>query len=524
MLTRRRRKKAVRYAVTIARLRIRRFLVTVGAGIITLIAMQYAVVEQSLLGNPDRAMVNMAFKLRADLFSGDGDPILVIDFDDRSVVAEQAAGSWPRSPQGRVPRKTLVDILEFIRTAPPQEQAGAVMMDIDLATAEPEDPETLAMLRNEFEAWAHTPSAPMLVMARQAESAQTYAQEGSQLILPVTDYDDIVAQAPNIFFASVKVMSDQNGIVGDFKPYQCVMTATGPDVLYSAVLLLYAQMERGAIPEDAPVQQWMRGPNSGPEVCKKYAGRGVPPEEDQQIREQINFHFSMGMGETNKVWPDLDPSWNGNGRCPDGERAIFRSLSAADVAAAGPDGSRSILCGRLVVIGGTNLAQSDFQYTPLSTAEMPGPVILANAIRGLQLNNGGMRKLPLWSQILLLIPVAALISAGFAVTRNARREYKRYLRRHPEGNFWVRLRALPFNPVVMNWVLAVGAHYIGVALLLWSLGWGYWGFLSAPGFASAVAETAQEFADDDMVKPKPKKKPPHPSGHGGDSVPADDTA
>jgi hypothetical protein len=141
---------------------------------------------------------------------------------------------------------------------------------------------------------------------------------------------------------------------------------------------------------------------------------------------------------------------------------------------------------------------------------MPGPVILANSVRGLQLNGGGMRKLSLPLQIAVLIPVSLLISAGFAVTRRARREYKRYLRRNPGGNFWVRMRALPFNPVVMNWVLAAGAHYIGVGLLLWSLGWGYWGFLSAPAFASAVAETAQEFADDELMAPKKKEPPAQP--------------
>ena len=124
MLTRRRRKKAVRYAVTILRMRIRRFLVTIGAGILTLIAMQFPIVEQSLLGNPDRSMVNTAFKLRADLFSGSGDPVLFIDFDDRSV-AIPPSDEWPRAPVGMTPRETLLKILEFIRTAPPQDQAGA---------------------------------------------------------------------------------------------------------------------------------------------------------------------------------------------------------------------------------------------------------------------------------------------------------------------------------------------------------------------------------------------------------------
>jgi len=507
MLTRRRRTKAVRFAKTLLRMRLRRIAVTIGAGIITLIAMQFPIVEQTMLGNPDRAMVNTAFKLRADLLSGDGDPVLFIDFDDRAAAIDVPQGAWPRAPQHRTNRELLHQVLEFIRTAPPEEAPGAVMMDVDLATAEPEDPTTSEMMRGVFDRWSKTPSAPLLVMARQAFPAQALDLPGNRLIVPVTEYDDIVGRAPNIFYGSVKVLADQTGMVGDFVPFECVQTPHGPDVLYSAVLLLYAAMERGEIPKDAPVKKWLE---NAPKICAEAKGDAVP-----HMREQINYHISMEM-QRERVYPDLHPSWNGNGRCHGGDRTVFRRLSAADVAAAGLEGSRQLLCGRLVIIGGSNLAQADWQQTPLN--EMPGPVILANSVRGLQLNGGGMRKLSLPWQIVVLIPISLLISTGFAVTRQARREYKRYLRRHPEGNFWVRMRALPFNPVVMNWVLAAGAHYIGVGLLLWSLGWGYWGFLSAPAFASAVAETAQEFADDEMFN-RPKKKPPTQ-----ESVAWDDTA
>lgn len=508
MLTRRRRTKAVRYAKTLVRMRLRRIAVTIGAGIITLIAMQFAIVEQTFLGDPDRAMVNTAFKLRSDLFSGEGDPVLFIDFDDRSTAVGVPEGAWPRAPRSMTDREMLAQILDFIRTAPPEHQAGAVMMDVDLATSEPEDPATVERMRGVFDAWSKTPSAPLLVMARQAFPAQALDLPGNRLIVPVTEYDDIVKNAPNIFYGSVKVLADQTATVGDFVPFECVQTPSGPDVLYSAILLLYGAMEKGQIPKDAPVRKWLE---TAPDVCAAAKGNAV-----EHGREQINYHMSMEMQDQNRVWPDLPPDWDGGGRCHGGDRAIFRRLSAADVAAAGMDGSREILCGRLVIIGGSNLSQGDWQQTPLE--EMPGPVIIANSVRGLQLNGGGMRKLPLPWQIVVLIPVALLISAGFAVTRQARREYKRYLRRHPEGNFWVRMRALPFNPVVMNWVLAAGAHYVGVGLLLWSLGWGYWGFLSAPAFASAVAETAQEFADDEMFTAKKKPAPPSE-----EPVPFDDT-
>lgn len=497
MTTRRRRNKLVRYARAIARLRLRRFIVTIGAGAIVLAAMQFPIVEQSALGDPDRAMLDMAFRLRTDLFGGDADPVLFIDFDDRTTVQNSGQiNGWPRPPEAMTDREMLAQILEFIRTAPPEQQAGAVMLDVDLATPQPEDPEDLARLREVFSNWARTPSAPFLVMARQAFPSRALDQEGNRLIVPASDYDDIIGQAPNIYFGSVKVLANKDAEVQDFVPFECVVGPNGPDVLYSAILLLYGALEKGQIPEGAPVRRWME---QAPKVCAEAKGDAVPHE-----RERINYHMSMEIEADDRVWPDLDPSWNGDGRCLTGDRAIFRRLSAADVAAAGLDASRDILCGRLVIIGGSNLSQADFQQTPLD--EMPGPVILANSIRGLQLNGGGMRRLPLWGMFLVLVPVAIGISAGFAFTRQARREYKRWLRRNPEGNFWMRMRALPFNPVVLNWLLALAAHLVGVGLLLISLGWGLWGFLSAPAFASAIAETAQEFADDETIAPPAKKK------------------
>lgn len=497
MLRKRTRTKLFRYARTIARLRLRRFALTIAVGVAMLVAMQYPQVEASLLGDPDRDMLDTAFRLRSDLFSGDADPILFIDFDDRTTAAGAEPGPWPRPPEARTNRQTLAQILEFIRTAPPEKQAAAVMMDIDLATSRQEDAASLAAIRKVLEDWARTPTAPVLVMARDAVPSQAYDMEPGSLILPRSDYDDIVNAASNMHYATVKVLADKDGVVGDFIPYQCVQTQQGPTVLYSAMLLLYGFLENGQVPEKAPVRPFME---SAPKVCAEAKGKSPPPES-----VDINYHFSMEVNSDNRVWPDLPPSWDGNGRCPGGDRAIVRRLSAIDVAAAGLDASRDLLCGRLVIIGGTNTAQGDFQQTPLR--DMAGPAIIGNAVRGLQLTDGGMRKLELPWQILILIPICIGISFGFAVTRQTRREYKRYLRRHPDGNFWLRMRMLPFNPVVLNWLTALGAHYVGVGVLLFSLGWGYWGFLSAPAFAAALAETAQEFAEDETPSRKPKPTP-----------------
>jgi hypothetical protein len=52
------------------------------------------------------------------------------------------------------------------------------------------------------------------------------------------------------------------------------------------------------------------------------------------------------------------------------------------------------------------------------------------------------------------------------------------------------------NPLVMNGMVALVAHLTGIALLLVTLNYGLWGFLSAPAFAAAITESIQEFLDD----------------------------
>ena len=55
---------------------------------------------------------------------------------------------------------------------------------------------------------------------------------------------------------------------------------------------------------------------------------------------------------------------------------------------------------------------------------------------------------------------------------------------------------ISLNPIVMNGMIAVTAHLAGIGLLLVTLNFGLWGFLSAPAFAAAITQTIQEFLDD----------------------------
>jgi hypothetical protein len=127
---------------------------------------------------------------------------------------------------------------------------------------------------------------------------------------------------------------------------------------------------------------------------------------------------------------------------------------------------------------------------------MAGVMIVANAARGLELSHGGLKRVPLWLQILTIYLVATVIWLGFRGTDMLRRHYQNLRSTVRERHWVVRLRVLPFNPVVLHWVFAFAAYWLGVLLLLRALDMGYWGYLSAPAFAAATAGLIQEVSDE----------------------------
>jgi hypothetical protein len=475
-----------RLAMTIERGHYRRFLISFIAGILVLAAMNVPEINRSMFGEPDRQMMATAFQIRADLLRR-GDPALFIDIDDQTIAGAMSPTGPKKAPLATAPRGVIADALEYVRAAPPGKGAAAAILDTDLATPTPGDEAGAAKLRQELAAWAKTPSAPELMIIRQSFPEATFGGEGDKLILPSTDYDDIVDAAPNIMWASGEMMLDQNMVAREFRPYDCVVGPHGPTVLYAASLLAYGFLENGHIPPDAKVRTYITG------AAKDCAN---PHRRADPHGELVDFHISLGKGENGRVWPDLTQDWKGFRTCgPGADPAVFRRVSAGDVAAAGPDASHELVCGRLVIIGGTNIAANDFEQTPLN--EMSGSVIIVNAVRGLELTGGGLKRVPMWLQLLVLLLVSAGITAGFAISRRIREHYTHLRSRHRGHPWHVRLRLMPFNPVVLNFVFAFAAHWVGIGLLLISLDRGYWGYLSASAFASAAVGAMQEVADDE---------------------------
>ncbi len=461
-----------------------------GVGLIVLLLIQIPTVEQSFVGAPDRQMIETAFRMRADITGGVAEPVLFIDIDDRTLsqLAPPSPGFAP--PLLTTPRGAIADLLEFVLTAPAATAPRAMVLDVDIAQPASDGPAGVDKLKKVLAAWAVTKSAPPLIIAREAYPATAFGIDRPQLFLPDTPYDSIVQPAPNIFWSEPSVQADRNGIIREFLPYQCVISShdpnNAPSPLYSTALLAYQFAERDRkMLDHAPARHWMAEAATHCQI-QSYA----PPLHG----ERIDYHISLDHGFLGRVWPDLSPAWPGFRQCGRDDPAIFRRLSAIDILDAihsGGDVSRALLCQHVVIIGGTSASGGDFVQTPLN--EMNGSVVLANAIRGLQLTHGGLRPIPLIFQVLLLLGVTLLMSATNLATARARRRYRRLRRGMHKSTFGRRLAIIPLNPIILNGLIVLAAHGLGIGLLMVSLNFGYWGFLSAPVFAAALAQTLQEF-------------------------------
>jgi CHASE2 domain-containing sensor protein len=325
---------------------VRRAAITFLTGLFILLLMQVPVVERSFLGALDREMLDTAFKMRADVIRPDADPAVLLDIDDRSLSGEPSEANLGRGPPlATTPRDLVADLLEFVRTTPAESRPKAVLVDIDLATPTPGEEAAVERLMAILGAWSADPSTPPLIIAREVFPPESVAVPGPLGVLPMSPYDTIVERAPNIFWGSVKTLADQDGVIREFLPFECARTTRGVQVLYSSVLLAYGFLERGPPPPGSPVERWIE--RAEPHCREK-------PGEFIAHGERINYHLSMGRDYDGLVWPELPPTWDGFETCGRSDSASFRRLSAADVIAAGSDASRAVLCGRLVVIGGTN--------------------------------------------------------------------------------------------------------------------------------------------------------------------------
>lgn len=472
----------------------RRTLISFAAGLVVLALIRFPIIERSIIGEPDREMLASAFKLTKDAVVGSGPPAVLLDIDDATLREQTYAPvQRGRQPTASAPRGMVADLLKFILAAPANRMPGAVIVDVDIGAPAPDSPQGVAALREVLQAWAATPHAPQLMIAREAFAPDVLGLEGETLTLPASDYDDIVDKAANIHWSTVKVLGDLHGEVREFLPYQCVVQNGQVAPLYSAVLMASRTLG-GPPPAGSPAAEaWEEGAACAHQQAEGSHGHGHGhgPIMDRE-GEVIHYQLSLAPRHAEPAWAPLPATWAGFQTCGAGSDAsVFRRVSAADILGAGQEASHDFLCRRLAIIGGTNALANDFQQTPLH--QMSGPMILTNAVRGVVGSNGGLRQAGLPAQVIALFFVCMLISFGFAVSRALR---ERYHHRKSRASHWTHhVMLLPLNPVIVNIAVGLAAHWVGVGFLLVTLKYGYWGFMSAPAFGAAVAETIQEFSE-----------------------------
>lgn len=468
----------------------RRALISFCAGLVVLALIRIPVVERSIIGEPDREMLSTAFKLTKDAVVGDGPPAVLLDIDDATLRQQTYVPVRPgREPTASAPRGMLADLLKFILATPSSSMPGAVIVDVDIGAPAPDDPQGSEALRQALENWAATPHAPRLIIAREAFAPAVLGLEGESPTLPQTDYDPIVAKAQNIHWSTVRVLADLHGTVREFLPFQCVVQNGRVAPLYSAALLASEALS-GKPPAGSPAALAFE---EAPKACaNSHAHAHAANHHMDEDGEVIHFQLSLAPRHEEPAWALLPASWPGFKTCgADSDASVFRRVSASDILAAGPDAGREFLCRRLAIIGGTNSVANDFQQTPLHM--MSGPMILTNAVRGISGTDGGLRQAGFPAQIAALLCISLMITFGFAVSRALR---ERYHHRKSRASHWAHhVVLLPLNPVVINLLIGLAAHWVGVAILLVTLKYGFWGFMSAPAFGAAVAETIQEFSE-----------------------------
>ena len=466
----------------------RRASLSFAVGLIVLMLIQIPAFEQSFIGAPDREMMETAFQWRADTVGGKADPVLFLDVDNRTLSGLSAAPGTFAAPLTTTPRTLVAVLLNFMRQAPASSAPRVVLVDVDVSQPGADGADGVAHLQSVLAAWAATKTAPQLLIERDTFPAAQLGMNGSALVLPDTPYDSVVRSASNIHWATFQALADKNGVMREFLPYQCVLTRSGMTPLYSAALLAYQYAERDPNAfARAPVRRWFGD-----------AASHCQSQPDAQLRrgERIDYHLSLEVNSNGRVWADLSPAWPGFKQCGSTDSKVFRRISVIDVVDAlnaGADVSGDLLCQRTVIIGGTNAGSLDFVQTPLN--EMNGSVLIANAIRGLELTHGGMRPIPLVFQVLGLAIVSLSISAASLATSHARQRYRRLRRSRHKQRLSRRAGIMLLNPIVLNATIATGAHVAGIGLLYVSLNFGLWGFLSAPAFAVAITQTVLEFAD-----------------------------
>jgi hypothetical protein len=468
------------------------------AGLAVFALLQLPHAERTFLGAPDRDMLETAFKLREGVAGGPADPVLWLDLD---LDALRAAG---RGPEGRLvataPRATLADALTYARRVDPRTGQGArlVLLDVDLAWPDI-DAGAQAKLERELAAWAQDPDAPLLLLAREALTV-----DDGRAALPATAIDALVAAAPNMAWAGVGFLADGSGGVREFAAGQCLAPGGGGGSSggFMPSAILFAAAAHALPPDAAPAAIRAAAARLHPEArarCAEALARGGPTPAPV-AGGRVAWHLGHGPGGAIRTARVAAP-WRGGKPCGlEAPPPALTRASLADIAPAPTRADASALCGRMVVIGGDNPLLPDHAATPYGLT--PGPVILANAMRGLvnagPLDRAGWHPGRLALQLILLVLTVVAISGAFDAVARWRRLARRIVARGrgPVTRTLGRLASFLVHPLVFKFTVALTTFALGAIVTAFGLEHGFWGVLSAPTYCAALTEAWRQLNAD----------------------------
>ena len=451
-------------------------------------------IERSFLGAPDREMLQTAFKLRDGVARGSGDPVLWLDIDYealKDVALLQGAnsplvGNKLTGPMASVPRQAIASALSYAR----HPSATMVLLDVDIAWGTA-DEASESKLEAQLKAWAGDPQAPLLVLAREVLDIQ-----GTPTLM-ATRFDAIVNNSPNIVFAGVNMLSGAGGI-REFVADQC-LGSNGLSASHLPSAVTYAMAAQTAYRGTQSSVLSSRARTIKAQVSGQTASILADCEAQRQGKTKlwlqqglVSWHIGYNYPRTLKAAP-VSKNWPHNNICQlSGPPLSAGRISVSDVMSAPKEASTAPLCRRLIIIGADNVITQDRAATPIGM--LPGPIILANAMRG-HFDTGPIMRQS-WEversilQIVLLVVTVIGVVASFGWVSKVRLCLKQELNTPPTRWRIANQVGLFFtHPLCFKFVVAFTTFWFGALVTAFSLELGFWGLLSAPAYLATLFET-----------------------------------
>jgi CHASE2 domain len=476
-----------------------------------LAALQFPVVKQSFVGTPDRAMVDLAFKMRRGQVGGTADPVLWLDMDQSSLedhfraqrgrdILSQVPPTERGTPNA-APRDMIANLLTYSRsggTVRFTRGASLVVLDTFLAwDSGNEDAEQALM--EALEAWSHDENAPILGLV-QADIAPSDGSRAYNQVLP-SRFDEIVARAPNMVWVHPGVMKDDASIAREYHPFQCVLRQQGEgtpsvaSVPSVATLAAYVQMADRAHPTLSQAQRNQHTRNELTLAQNRFV-RSCDGRSMSSLRGvPIKYHLGYSLAKDAPAAAPVDQGWQHRASCGT-PRALTR-LPARGFNDPGQPRDITPLCGHMVIIGANNDLLPDLARTPVGQP-LPGPVVLANLMRSAPLDLDETQQLKDWQRIgLQALLLLVLVCVQVPVAKWLETRHFSYAKKMASSK---RLAAIPglakwvlTHPLVLKFLLPIVVSFVGLTFTLWGLDIGFHAIVSAPVYAVALVNAWQQF-------------------------------